>query len=158
MPMDSKYTDKIIAYMKRAKRPVTAPEIIEASGSSRQNIYLWLRANTHLVREVGTGRHHAKAYALVDDIDDKRVFRPSASTGGVVRTRAVAREVPEGSGDNSGDQDATRELTRPDHVTVDGDVEAGMRLVVAEVKVRRGVTVVELETEAGEHWASLPIQ
>lgn len=70
MAKDSQYTDRIIKYMRRENRPVTATEIQEAVGASRQGTYHWLKSEgADLVVPVGTGRYNATAYVLRDGVD-----------------------------------------------------------------------------------------
>lgn len=78
MAKDSQYTDQVIRYMKRENRPVTATEIQEAVGASRQGMYYWLKSEgADKVVPVGTGRYNATAYVLRDGIEAlEPKFRP----------------------------------------------------------------------------------
>lgn len=64
MPRDSQFTEAVLQYMEAEGRPVTATEIQESVGMSRQAAYQWLDSNAWRVREVGKGRHGAKAFIL----------------------------------------------------------------------------------------------
>lgn len=81
MPVDSKYTDDVIKFLRERTgrgEPVTAPEIADATGMSRQNAYMWVESNAWRLREVGKGRHNARAYVLTGDMPDG----PQSTGGG----------------------------------------------------------------------------
>lgn len=134
MPVDSKYTDDILAYMRREGRPVTASEIQEAIKSSRQAAYGWLESNAWRVREVGTGRHNAKAYVLVEDETTKNVptnFKPTGAWQ--VKPRAQRNAPPVTS------------LLRGEA----SNLQVGSTLTVTAIRLVGGTVVVDLTTEEG---------
>jgi hypothetical protein len=70
MPFDSDYTDKIIKFMKKAGRPVTATEIHEGVGMTRGGANYWIRqTGAPLIEPVGTGKNNGTAYVLKEDAD-----------------------------------------------------------------------------------------
>lgn len=132
MPRDSQYTDKILAYMKREKRPVTAPEIAEGVGMSRQAAYQWVDGNAWRLREVGTGKHNARAYLLTEDADAlPSSFRPSGAWQSNPRSTRSAPAVPT--------------LLQGDL----NDLSVGQMLTVSAIRLLGGAVVIDLATETG---------
>lgn len=133
MPVDSRYTDDIIAFMRREARPVTATEIQEGVGMSRQGAYNWIESNAWRLREVGKGRNGAAAYVLADaeDITLPTNFKPAR----VYQTKPrAARKAPPVTSLLTGDA---------------ADLQIGATLTVSDIRLTGGAVVVHLRTEQG---------
>lgn len=135
MPVDSKYTDAILTHMRREARPLTASELQEATGMSRQAAYQWLESNAWRVREVGVGRHNARAYVLADSSGD------SAGLPSNFRPARVGQHKPRS---NRHAPPVTTLL--PGDV---GDLQVGSVLTVVAIRLMGGTVVLDLATEAG---------
>lgn len=132
MAKESQYTDKILAYMQREKRPVTASEIQEAVGMSRQAAYQWVKAHAWRLREVGTGRHSARAYLLREETNSMPSnFKPSG--GWQVKPRSQ-RNRPAGADGTTASM---------------ADLMVGTTLTVSSHRLMEGVIVAELVTDRG---------
>lgn len=134
MPVDSKYTDDILNYMRAESRPVTASELQEAVGMSRQAAYQWIESNAWRVREVGTGRHGARAYVLSDETEAATTptnFRPARVWQTKPRSQ---RRAP-----------AVTSLLQGEA----SDLQVGSILTVTAIRLAGGTVIADLMTEAG---------
>lgn len=136
MPVDSKYTDKILTFMQREARPLTASELQEAVGMSRQAAYQWLESNAWRVREVGTGRHNARAYVLVEDGTDEAGKLPTNfKPARVWQTKPRSqRHAPPITSLLQGEA---------------ADLQVGSTLTVVSIRLVGGAVVVDLTSEDG---------